>query len=81
MNVFPVTVAYWQSRPEMGNDRVQNLDRLIAKMAYEENLHLVNVAEALSDKYGNLPANYSSDGVHGTPEACRKVFDYMCTHW
>ena len=81
LNVFPVTYAYWQSHSMMGNDRVQNLNKLIANMAYEENLRLVNAAEALTGSDGNLPANYSSDGVHGTPEACRKLFDYMCTHW
>ncbi len=81
LNVFPVTVKYWEKHPKMGNDRVQNLDRLIAKMAWEENLKLVNVAGALSDEYGNLPASCSSDGVHGNRSTCRKLFDYMCTHW
>lgn len=81
MNIYPVTAKYSESHPDAGNKQIKKRNDMIAEMAKEQGVKLLNSAAALCNDDGVLPAGVASDGVHGNKSTCQKLFDYMHTHY
>lgn len=81
MNIYPVTKDYDSEHPELGNEVIAGRNEMIAEMCREQNVKLINSAAALTGEDGALPDGTASDGVHGNKQTCRKLFDYMHTHY
>ncbi len=71
-------------RMKIDNELINGYNDQLYKMAKENGWYYLNVAEAVSDKKGNLRDEYCSDpqtmGIHFTYEADQAWVDYLMTH-
>lgn len=81
-SVFPVTTALDQNpNRDLTNDKINAFNQRLMAIAEAEGCYFLNVAEALRDENGALPADASpSDGVHFTVEYYQKWIEYMRYH-
>ena len=77
-----IPVSRWKdgSNDIYTNANVVRLQKALAEMCMEKGVHYVNVAEAVQDADGFLPADATPDGLHLTPEYCKIWLDYLRTH-
>lgn len=82
-SMMPVTANVNRTYPSknINNERITAYNAAICKMAQEQGAYYVDVAQAVVDKDGMLPADASPlDGMHLTPEYYIKWFDYLRNH-
>ena len=77
-----IPVSRWKdgSNDIYTNANVVRLQKALAEMCVEKGVHYVNVAEAVQDADGFLPADATPDGLPLTPEYCKIWLDYLRTH-
>ena len=77
-----IPVSRWKdgSNDIYTNANVVRLQKALCEMCMEKGVHYVNVAEAVQDADGFLPADATPDGLHLTPEYCKIWLDYLRTH-
>lgn len=75
--VFPIITPEYPGVPA-GSIAVYN--DLIAQLAEEKEVYLVDAHAALADENGVLPADESTDGVHLTKSGYQCWADYLRTH-
>ena len=62
------------------NEQIAVYNEIFRRLAEEKEVYYVNVAEALVDETGELPADASSDGIHFHREGYRTWYEYLKTH-
>ncbi|MDD2213793.1 MAG: GDSL-type esterase/lipase family protein [Oscillospiraceae bacterium] len=78
-SILPVTYAYEQEHSGI-NQTLADLNALLMQLCQNTSTYYLDVAQSLSDDYGRLPAEASSDGVHLTSAYLAKWTDYLKTH-
>lgn len=79
-SLLPVSQEKSNSDAVYNMDKINEYNSLIQKMAEEKKVYYLNVAEAVADSSGYLPAEASTDGVHLNKEYCAKWLDYLKGH-
>ncbi len=64
----------------VNNDRVAAYNAIYPQLAQEEQVVLLDVASALSDENGILPADATADGVHFTKDHYKSWLAYLMCH-
>ena len=65
---------------ELTNAEIDECNELLMQMAGEEEVYFVNCAEAIKDENGELPAEFTTDGLHFRGEYYNKWIDYLNEH-
>ena len=78
-SVLPVSQAVSDTHSYVKNDKISQYNELLQKMAAEEKVIYVNVAEAVSVN-GVLPDDAALDGIHLNQEYCQKWLVYLTEH-
>ena len=65
---------------ELTNAEIDECNELLMQMAGEEEVYFVNCAEAIKDENGELPAEFTTDGLHFRGEYYNKWIDYLKEH-
>ena len=71
-NIFPVTANKSNQSDIYNNTNIRTFNEKIKAMAQEKGAIYVDLYSMLSDENGNLPKEYSPDGVHLEREYCDK---------
>ena len=79
-SILPVSYKKSSSDKIYNNDKIREYNELIKKMTNEKQIYYLDVAEAIKDEDGNLPAEASLDGVHLKKEYCQQWYEYLKTH-
>lgn len=78
--LLPVTAEKSESHEWLKNEKIAVYNDLIAQLAEEKEVYLVDAHAALADENGVLPADESTDGVHLTKRGYQCWADYLRTH-
>lgn len=81
MTVYPVTHEYSDKHSDLSNSLIRERNDLIADMAKDQGVKLLNAAAAVCDENGELPAGTATDGVHGNKSICKRLYNYMRAHY
>lgn len=79
-SILPVTADKHLEQELLTNERITELNGMIAEMAAEEGCFYLNVSEAVADENGCLPDDLSADGMHFGVSTYRVWLDYLLTH-
>ena len=80
-SILPVTEKAKENYPDADNETIRRFNGLIQSLARNNGIHYLDVASALMDDNGDLPAAASPfDGVHLTAEYYALWFEYLKTH-
>lgn len=79
-SILPVSARQEAKKTYVNNQRIAEYNEVIAALAVEKDCAFVNVAEAVTDGDGCLPADLNFDGIHLNPAGCRIWLDYLRTH-
>ncbi|HPU58791.1 MAG TPA: hypothetical protein PLG48_04695, partial [Candidatus Avimonas sp.] len=79
-SILPVSASKSASHPSFNNPKIKVYNSLIYDMCVKKQLIYLNVAEAVQDKDGNLPADATTDGIHMSKAYCDKWMMYLRTH-
>ncbi len=78
--IIHVTAKKAASSPVFANDKIDHRNELLRKVAEDENVYYLELNEVFTDEEGNLPADYSFDGVHFAADSMKIWKDYLETH-
>lgn len=78
--LLPVTAEKSESHEWLKNEKIAVYNDLIAQLAGEKGVYLVDAHAALADENDALPADESVDGVHLTKAGYQRWADYLRTH-
>lgn len=59
-----VTETKSKSSSTFSNTRINSLNSKLAQLANNQNIYYIDINEKFDDEKGNLPSNFSQDGVH-----------------
>jgi len=62
------------------NADINSFNAMLAEMTAQKGAHYLDVASAIKDENGSLPADATSDGLHIGTDYYIKWFDYLKTH-
>ncbi|HIT07495.1 MAG TPA: hypothetical protein IAB55_00220 [Candidatus Merdivicinus faecavium] len=79
-SILPVTADKHLEQELLTNERITELNGMIAEMAAEKGCFYLNVSEAVADENGCLPDELSADGMHFGVSTYRVWLDYLLTH-
>ena len=79
-SVLPVTHEKETGDDRYANSKIDALNEALLTLATEKNAYYLNVAEAIKDENGCLPAEASSDGMHFGVSTYQKWVSYLLTH-
>lgn len=79
-SVLPVEASLDEKGFIPNNALVQKMNRAILAICEQNDVWFLNVAEALYDENGVLPAGSTNDGTHFGSDTVKKWDDYMRTH-
>lgn len=80
-SILPVTHAKETEDDRYANSKIDEYNAAIMQMAGEKNVYYVNVAEAVKDENGYLPADVGADGMHFGPSTYNLWLDYLREHY
>ena len=71
-----------QTRPGLDNNRIINVNNMLANLALTKGCYFVNIREALTKPDGSMVDEYDAeyDGVHFNPTGYQAWADYLATH-
>lgn len=78
--ILPVTNSISQSHSYVKNEKINEFNALIRKMAEEKQIYYIDAGKAVSDENGCLPEDAAIDGIHLKKPYCEKWLDYLKTH-
>ena len=78
--LLPVTAEKSERHEWLKNEKIAVYNDLIARLAEEKEVYLVDAHAALADENGVLPAEESTDGVHLTRSGYELWADYLRRH-
>ncbi len=77
-SIIPVTESYSVSHPEMGNSVIERYNALLRQLAVEEDVHYIDLGDALKTPDGALDSGYSAgDGLHLNATAYKVIFQVI----
>lgn len=77
-SLLPVSAeASQKNQNNVNNDRIREYNQLLQELAQEKGVIYLDVASALQDSEGNLPAEASADGIHPNMAYCQRWVDYI----
>ena len=76
----PVSRKQEELKTYVNNARIQRYNEVVREVAGAKNCPYVDVAAAVTDEEGFLPANWTYDGIHLNHLGCRAWLDYLRTH-
>ena len=79
-SLLPVSQKKSESSSTYNNTRVAMFNERVIAVAENKKAFYVNVAEAVEDENGYLPADVTADGVHLQKTACEQWLAYLKTH-
>ncbi|MCC8137338.1 MAG: GDSL-type esterase/lipase family protein [Clostridiales bacterium] len=65
----------------INNQNVDSLNAVLLEVCEEEGYYYLDLNEVLSDGYGSLIEDASTDGVHLSAEYCKVMLNYLKTHY
>lgn len=65
----------------VNNDNVDIINKILLEICEEQGYYYLDLNEILSDGYGSLIKDASSDGVHIYEQYCKQILEYMKTHY
>ena len=80
LSVFPVTEAVEEWHDYVSNEKIALYNQYLQEMAAEKEVFFVDLAPAVADENGVLPADSGVDGIHLNKTYCLKVLEHMYTH-
>ena len=80
-SILPVTHAKETEDDRYANSKIDEYNAAIMQMAGEKKVYYVNVAEAIKDENGCLPADVGADGMHFGPSTYNLWLDYLREHY
>lgn len=84
LNLYPVTASHSAKQAAKKGDEtnanIKKMNDLLAKIAKENGVYLVNLAAAVCNQNGVLPEGCSTDGVHANVATSRSLMQYIKTH-
>ena len=79
-SILPVSAEKSEKDSVYNNPRIDEFNQLLKDLAAEKEVYYLNVAEAVADETGCLPAEGTFDGVHLKPDYCKLWKEYLTTH-
>ncbi len=81
-SVLPLTQSKEQSGSASGftMERVNHYNDQLKKLCAEKEVYYVDVASSMTDENGYLPEEAASDGIHLTPQYCKRWLAYLQKH-
>ena len=79
-SVLPVSAEVSAADNGITNERIREYNDLIQKLAEDNKIYFVNVAEAMAQEDGSLPDEAAADGIHLKKSYCDKWLAYLQTH-
>lgn len=79
-SVLPVSAEVSAANSDITNERIREYNDLIQKLAEENKIYYVNVAEVMTQEDGSLPDDAAADGIHLKKSYCEKWLAYLQTH-
>lgn len=79
-DIIHVTKAKGESAPLYGNANIDARNELLKEIADNEHVVYLNINQVFSDEEGDLPAEYSSDGVHIKQQYMQQWVDFLESH-
>lgn len=76
----PVSRKQEELKTYVNNERIARYNEVVREVAGAKNCPYVDVASAVTDEEGFLPANWTYDGVHLNRLGCRVWLDHLRTH-
>lgn len=65
----------------VNNTNVDKLNAILLQICEEQGYHYLDLNEFLSDGYGSLIGDASSDGIHMETKYCKQMLDYLKNHY
>lgn len=65
----------------VNNTNVDKINSILLQICEEQGYHYLDLNEFLSDGYGSLITDASSDGVHIYEKYCKQMLDYLKNHY
>lgn len=65
----------------VNNTNVDKINSILLQICEEQGYHYLDLNEFLSNGYGSLIADASSDGVHIYEKYCKQMLDYLKNHY
>lgn len=78
--ILPVTNSVSSSHEYIKNEKINEFNELIRKMANEKKIYFLEVSDAVRLDDGSLPEDAAYDGIHLKKEYCEKWLNYLKTH-
>lgn len=79
-SILPVSRKQEAKKTYVNNGRIAEYNEIIRMVCGETDCLFLDVAVALTDEDGFLPANWTYDGVHLNKKGCAAWLDYLRTH-
>lgn len=82
-DLMPVNPALCVARNQfsyINNDNITIFNDMIYDLAKEKQIVLLKVSEIFTDENGELPSDFTTDGVHLTLSGCEDWCDYLRAH-
>ncbi|MEG1448104.1 MAG: GDSL-type esterase/lipase family protein, partial [Oscillospiraceae bacterium] len=79
-SILPVSKEKSDSNKVYNNIKIESYNTLLKKLAEDNKIYYVDVAQQFKDEEGNLIVDASSDGVHLKAEYCKQWTEYLQTH-
>lgn len=80
LSIFPVTKAVSDTHDYVTNEKIALYNEYLQQLAFEKEVFLVDLAPAVVDENGVLPADSGVDGIHLNKDYCVKVLDHILAH-
>ena len=80
MSILHVTEEEERKSSVFTNDRINERNEYIKKVAENEHVYYLDVNEVFTDENGRMPSEDSFDGIHVKADAIGKWVDYLKTH-
>lgn len=80
LSIFPVTKAVSDTHDYVTNEKIALYNEYLQQLAFEKEVFLVDLAPAVVDENGVLPADSGVDGIHLNKAYCVKVLDHILSH-
>lgn len=78
--ILPVTDSVSKTHSYVKNEKINEYNELIRKMAEEKKIYYIDVGNAVSDSNGCLPEDAATDGIHLQKSYCEKWLEYLKRH-
>lgn len=79
-SILPVCESKITGKSYLTNARISSFNTRLQEMAKEQEVFYLDVASAVADESGALPADASTDGIHMQKDGCLIWEEYLLTH-